>query len=129
MCKFLKIDVHVSVYEADPQVLYIAILKSLIPVSGDSDLLAYGLAEEEQEDQDQDDNPSRLSKLIVVKAYHHELYRIIDLEADVPEGEYPPYDLYCKHGKIVFQLYAACSGCDFTHTVAFRALAMQLSSL
>ena len=65
VCKFLKIDVHVSVYEADPQVLYIAILKSLIPVSGDSDLLAYGLAEEEQEDQDQDDNPSCLSELYI----------------------------------------------------------------
>ena len=39
---------------------------------------------------------------------------MIDLMSDVEPGEYPPLDLYKKHGKIVFQLYAACLGCYFT---------------
>ena len=40
--------------------------------------------------------------------------RVIDLCADVEEGEYPLYDLFRQHGRIIFQLYAGCSGCDFT---------------
>ena len=36
------------------------------------------------------------------------------MEATVVEGKYPLFDLYRKHGRIVFQLYAACRGCDFT---------------
>ena len=98
VCQFLNIEVHVAVYEADMQVSHISLSHSLIPVSGDSDLLAYGV----------------MSKLILVKGYKHEWYCIIDLEADVPAGEYPLFDLYRKHGRIVFQLYAACCGFDFT---------------
>ena len=35
------------------------------------------------------------------------------MNANVAAGEYPMFDLYKKHGRIAFQLYAACSGCDF----------------
>ena len=98
VCKFLEIDVHVSAYEADPQVSYVASIQSLVALSGDSDLLAYGV-----------------EKLVLVKGYGIQQYRVIDLTADVDEGEYPLFDLYKDHGKVVFQLYAACSGCDFTN--------------
>ena len=97
VCNFLSIEVHVSPYEADPQVSYVSLKRNLIPVTGDSDLLAYGV-------------PS----LIIVKGFNHEYYRTIDLTVEVNEGEYPLFDLYKKHGPIVFQLYAACRGCDFT---------------
>lgn len=93
VCKFLGIRVHVSAYEADPQVSYLSLTRNLIPLSGDSDLLAYGVA----------------TKLIIVKGFMHEWYRIIDLTAEVEEGNYPLFDLFKKNdnGKIVFQLYAA----------------------
>jgi hypothetical protein len=39
---------------------------------------------------------------------------VIDLQAPDTNGKLPLYDLYHKHGRIVFQLYAGCSGCDFT---------------
>ena len=55
-----------------------------------------------------------LGRLILAKGYRLDWYRIIDLEADVPVGEYPLFDLYREHGRIVFQLYDACLGCDFT---------------
>ena len=98
LCQRLGIEVHVARMEADPQTSYEAKLHGATPVSGDSDLLAYGVT----------------GKLILVKSYHSELYRIIDLDADVNDGEYPLLDLFKRHGKIVFQLYAGCRGCDFT---------------
>ena len=48
-CKFMGIEVYISAYEADPQVLHAALLPSseeeydVVPVTGDSDLLAYGV--------------------------------------------------------------------------------------
>mmetsp|Transcript_25373 Transcript_25373/g.43316 ORF Transcript_25373/g.43316 Transcript_25373/m.43316 type:complete len:160 (-) Transcript_25373:136-615(-) len=87
----------------DPQVSYASLSESLVPVSGDSDLLAYGISEE----------PGN-GKLIVVKTFKHEWFRIIDLSAETEAGQYPLFDLYKNHGRIVFQLYAACTGCDFT---------------
>lgn len=98
LCNFLSIPVIVSAYEADPQVSYAAMAQSLTPITGDSDLLAYGIA----------------SRIVIVKGYCIQQYRLIDLDADVGEGEYPLLDLYRKWGRIVFQLYAACRGCDFT---------------
>ena len=97
VCKLMQIDVIVSAYEADPQAAYEAIKKELIPVTGDSDFLGYGV-----------------KKLILVKGFHYEWYRIIDMTVEVNQGEYPLYDLYNVHGTIVFQLYAGCRGCDFT---------------
>ena len=98
ICKFMHIDVITSENEADPQVSYEATRKKLIPVTSDSDVLAYGVVQ----------------KLVIVQSFHHQWYRVIDLGADVPLGEKPLYDLYKEHGTIVFQLYAGCSGCDFT---------------
>ena len=67
-------------------------------------LLAYGPS----------DQKYRLRKLMIVKSYRSELFRIINLEAEVDEGEFPLFDLYKKHGRIVFQLFAACNGRDFS---------------
>ena len=100
VCKFLGIEVYVSAYEADPQVSFVSLSNGLIAVTGDSDLLAYGVAR----------------KLILVKGFLHEWYRVIDLDANTTAGEYPLLDLYENHGKVVFQLYAGCRGCDFTNT-------------
>jgi hypothetical protein len=93
----LNIPCFISKEEADPHVAYVSILKDLVPVTGDSDLLAYGA-----------------KKLIVVQSYARGWYRVIDLDADVEPGEYPLFDLYLEHKTIIFQLYAACRGCDFT---------------
>jgi hypothetical protein len=101
VCKHLQIDVRISAYEADPQVSHHSMSQSLVAVTGDSDLLAYGVA----------------TKLVVVKTggYTSDWFRIIDLDPpNITKGEYPLNDLYHKHGKIVLQLYAACAGCDFT---------------
>ena len=61
VCKFLEVDVYMSPYEADPQVSYMSITRFLIPLPGDSDLLAYGVPE----------NPG---KLIIVKGFHYEWF-------------------------------------------------------
>ena len=53
-------------------------------------------------------------KLIVVQSYARGWYRVIDLDADVEPGQYPLFDLYLEHKTIIFQLYAASRGCDFT---------------
>ena len=50
----------------------------------------------------------------MVQSYQYEWFRIIDLSAIVQQGEYPLLELHHKYGRIVFQLYAGCSGCDFT---------------
>lgn len=97
ICKLLDIKFTVSAYEADPQVSYVCINEQLVPVTGDTDLLAYGA-----------------QSIVIVRSFGAQVYRIIDLNADVREGEYPLIDLYKKHGVIVFQLYAGVSGCDFT---------------
>jgi len=94
----LKIPCYISKEEADPQVAYEAVSKGLVPVTGDSDLIAYGAV-----------------KVILVKSYSRGWYRVIDLEVDTEPGEYPLYDLYKDNGVIVFQLYAGCRGCDFTN--------------
>ena len=88
---------HVSLYEADSQVSYVSLEMSLIPVTSDSDLLVYGVP-----------------VLIIMKGYHCEFYQMIDLSVDLEEGKYPLFDLHNKHGPVVFQLYAAYHGCNFT---------------
>mmetsp|Transcript_23314 Transcript_23314/g.55028 ORF Transcript_23314/g.55028 Transcript_23314/m.55028 type:complete len:627 (-) Transcript_23314:557-2437(-) len=98
VCKFLNIDVRVAHDEADPQVSYVSIKGLCIPVTIDSDLLAYGVP-----------------KICIFKLFEKEVFRIIDLTRDdVEEGEYKLFDLYKAHGAITFQLYAGCLGCDFT---------------
>ncbi|KAL7537898.1 hypothetical protein ACHAXR_008148 [Thalassiosira sp. AJA248-18] len=66
---------------------YIAKAMKLVPVTvtGDSDLLAYGV-------------PS----LIIVKGYHYEWYRTLDLTVETKEGEYPLFDLYKSMGQLCF---------------------------
>lgn len=99
VCEFLNIDYCVASFEADPQVAYIAKKHSSVIMTCDSDLLAYGVT----------------GKLVVVKGFqNHTTFRLIDLNADVPHDEYPLSSFYNKHGRILFQLYAACRGCDFT---------------
>jgi len=111
-CRFLNIECHVAAYEADPQVTYLALSRSLIPMTGDSDILAYGAADLNWKWKQE--GSKQLEKVILVAKYRTEWYRIIDLHSDVPVGEYPLFDLYRNHGRIVFQLFAGCSGCDFT---------------
>ena len=114
VCAFMNINYHLAYEEADPQVVYESVshLKQLVPVTSDSDLLAYsssgGLVL---------DNllAYGVRKIIIVKAYAHEWFRVIDLDADVEEGEYPVLDMRRKHGIIAFQLFAGCTGCDFTN--------------
>jgi len=104
VCNFMNITVRTAYEEADPQVVYEASQSDdvLIPVTGDSDLLAYEC------------DGISVHKIIIVKAFNHQWYRFIDLDADVKEGDYPLRDMRIQHGVIVFQLYAACRGCDFT---------------
>lgn len=99
VCRFLGIKVYTSAYEADPQVSYASIANELVPQSADSDILAYGTP----------------GKAIIVKSFLHEWFRVIDPYADISHGDYPLIDLFQYHGIIVFRLYAACLGCDFTH--------------
>ena len=103
VCKSLNIKYIVSAYEADPQVVYKSIATSSIPVTGDSDLLVYGKSDGKEE-----------TKIVIVKSYNSQWHRVIDLGADVLEGKYPLLDFYKKYGRITFQLYAGCTGCDFT---------------
>ena len=98
VAKLMKIKYYVSKEEADPHVSYESMTKGLTPVTGDSDLIAYGVD----------------TKIIIVHSWQQAWYRIIDLDTPTEVGEYPLYDLYKDHGKIIFQLYAACLGCDFT---------------
>ena len=93
----LNILCFISKEEADPHVAYVSLSKELVAVTGDSDLLAYGA-----------------KKIIVVQSYARGWYRLIDLDADAEPGQYPLFDLYLEHKAIIFQLYAACRGCDFT---------------
>ena len=99
IAKSLSIKYFISKEEADPHVSYEAMTKALIPVTGDSDLIAYGVD----------------TKIVIVHSWQQGWYRIIDLQTPTEKGEYPLYDLYNdKGGKVVFQIYAACLGCDFT---------------
>ena len=107
VCQFMGIRAHVSSYEADPQVAHHALQHDLIAVTSDSDLLAYGPS-------DQSAKGSKLRKIMIVSKYSTDSHRIIDLESDVEVGKLPLFDLYRKYGRIVFQLYAGISGCDFT---------------
>ena len=117
VCKLMDIQVVVSAYEADAQVVHHALPSQLIPVTGDSDLLAIGC----------EDSP-KLDYLMVVQSWTSESYRMIDLTEPSTNGELPLYDLYVEHGRILFQLYAGCSGCDFTQQrVAFHRLGLQNS--
>ena len=105
----MNIKYHLAYEEADPQVVYESVshLKQLVPVTSDSDLLAYsssgGLVL---------DNllAYGVRKIIIVKGYAHEWFRVIDHDADVEEGEYPILDMRRKHGIIAFQLFAGCTG-------------------
>lgn len=51
---------------------------------------------------------------MIVSSWNGQLNRVIDLGASHSNGELPLHDLYVEHGRIVFQLYAACRGCNFT---------------
>ncbi|KAL7537995.1 hypothetical protein ACHAWF_012226, partial [Thalassiosira exigua] len=104
VCRFFGIPVTVAAYEADPQVVRDALASSSVPVTGDSDLLAYGPPGEKP----------LLYKIVIVKLYRSDMHRVIDLTSEEEEGKYPLYDLYREHGRIVFQLYAGVAGCDFT---------------
>ena len=117
VCKFLGGDVYISPYKADPQVLYVSSNWFLIPVTVDLDLLTYDVLE----------NPG---KLIIVKEFQYEYFRMIDLMSDVEPGEYSLLEIYKKHGKIVFQLYAACLGCYFTtHRSSIKGVGYETLSL
>jgi hypothetical protein len=54
------------------------------------------------------------TKIMIVSSYEGQSNRVFDLSTPHTNGEWPLYDLYVEHGRIVFQLYAACRGCDFT---------------
>lgn len=104
VCKFMDIRVVVSAYEADGQVVKHTLSSKLLAITGDSDLLAIGC-----------EHDPKLDHLMVVTSWESESFRIIDLTLPSTNGELPlVYDLYVKHGRIIFQLYAGCTGCDFT---------------
>ena len=101
ICRFLGIEFGVSAYEADSQVTHYALHNRLVPITGDSDLLAIGSSEKPGED---DENCDVLRQLVVVKnKLQSESYRIIDLDAPHTNGNLPLYDLYLLHGRIVFE--------------------------
>ena len=84
VCKFMNITVRTAYEEADPQVVYEASQQSgnmLVPVTGDSDLLAYQCVAN-------DTVPISARKIMIVKAFNHQWFRFIDLDAD-KEGDYP----------------------------------------
>ena len=89
VCRFLNIEAYISANEANPQVSQISLQRSLISVTGDSTLLAYGVP-----------------KLITVKGYQYEWFRMIDINVEVEPSKYPLVYPYRVHGAIVFQLYA-----------------------
>ena len=105
VCEFLGIEAIVASYEADPEVTAAALSQQCLAVTGDSDLLAYGPIGE---------GAPKLGQLVIMKSWSLETFRIIDLGADVEKGKLPLFDLFREHGRIVFQLYAGCCGCDFT---------------
>ena len=82
VCKFLDVEYYVSAYEADPQVSAASLSQSYLPVTGDSDILAYGPIGEEEK------SGGKLQKIILVESYSGEIYRVIDLSADI-EGNCP----------------------------------------
>lgn len=72
----------------------------LVVVTGDSDLLAYGCC-----------------KVVIVKSWFAEIFRLIDLSMKDTDDDIetkPLLQFYRLHGVLVFQLYAACMGCDVT---------------
>ena len=103
----MEIPARLSSYEADPEVAHHALDNDLIAVTSDSDLLAYGPSEQSAKN-------TKLRKLMIVSKYKSDCHRIIDLESAIDAGKYLLFDLYRKYGRIIFQLYAGVSGCDFT---------------
>jgi hypothetical protein len=67
ICKHMAIRVIVAAYEADGQVVKQACASEVMPITGDSDLLAIGCGE------------CKLERLMVVKTWFGESFRIIDL--------------------------------------------------
>jgi len=96
LCRFHGIRYKVAAYEADPQTV---IALGEVPVTADADLIVF--------------HPRR-GKIVIVSSFIKESFRIIDIGADVTEGKYPLIDLFNECGDIVWRLYAACVGCDFT---------------
>ena len=60
------------------------------------------------------EDSKQLEQILLVGKYRTKWYHIIDLHSNVATGEYPLFDLYKDHGRLIFQLYTGCSGCDFT---------------
>ena len=108
VCQFFHITATFAAFdfEAAPQTVAFVLNNSTTVVTGDSDLLAFGGAEE---------SPA-LEEIVIVQNWLSDWFRIIKLNTDAPEGQFPMLELYHKHGCITFQLYAACNGCDFTES-------------
>jgi capsid protein len=82
ICSFLCIEFVVSAYEADSQVMYDALPNCLVPITGDSDLLAIASAEKPGDD----DNTDMLHQLVVVNKWQSKSYHIINLDAPHTNG-------------------------------------------
>jgi len=76
-CRFLNTDCYTTMYKADPQVSYLTLTMSLIPMNGDSNVLAYGAANHSWEWRRE--GFKQLQKVLLIGKYRTVWYRIIDL--------------------------------------------------
>lgn len=103
VCHDLFVPYIVAHEEADPQCLknLPGIGVPTLIVTGDSDLLAYGA-----------------KRVIIVHSWSREEFRVFDLHGELDESNLDKYPLlrtyHTSGGEIIFQLWAACCGCDFT---------------
>lgn len=104
-CRWLGINFIVSAEEADAQV--VAALCDAI-ITSDGDVVAFQAAFD----------ANKSVAIVVVSRWLEDKFRVYKLAADVEEGAYPLFDLYLEHGPIIFHLYAACVGCDFTDSAS-----------
>ena len=63
VCEFLGINAHVSAEEAVPQISYESLKKGWVPVTVNSDIIAYGTPGE----------------VIIVKSFMHEWFGVVDV--------------------------------------------------
>jgi 5'-3' exonuclease len=105
VCKYLMVPFLVSSEEADAQTVYCCPKFDSPPtliVTGDSDLFAYGA-----------------TRLIIVHSWADETFWSFNLnESAMNDSQNTLMKIYKIRGPLVFQIFAACCGCDFTATAS-----------
>lgn len=100
VCKDLFIPYIVAPEEADAQAaLFIPHFGGppTTTITGDSDLLAYGA-----------------KRVIVIQSWADETFRLFDMNVSMHDTENTMMRAYSQAGALVFHIFAACCGCDFT---------------